>query len=481
MAPLRTWLPALGLWLLQAGQVHARAQGYTGGDHPFQQEPEWDPFFTFGHNHPISRDGQSIDHFEVIGHPEILSDRVILTPPHPGNQRAAIWSDHSNHNEQWEFHVPFRASGPERAGGSLQIWYTYRGSSVTGTSSIYTAKPFEGLAIVIDSQGGRGKIRGYLNDGTTDYSIHHHPQSLAFGQCDAAYRNLGRPSDLKISYTHEHGLRVELDDHLCFETNKVHVPSNYRWGVSAASAENPDSFELFGLKLALHKEWEEHHSDEQHHDDQHHYDHHEEKENKDKNREKKGEKPNSHHEEELHRRQQEISDVHARMTEQKYKEFKSQYEFKDEDASHFKDHDAQFSDLHLRMQALTHQVAEVQRVTGEISFNVHNMVQTLDEFFGHHNGDGNHFDNTLKDLSRRLNNIDQTVQNFERSLRHEGDKINRLNEHHDNLHHSIKDAVVSHGPNMGFSISILIVFQVMLAIAYIVYKRRRSMSPKKYL
>ncbi|KAK6501620.1 hypothetical protein TWF481_009455 [Arthrobotrys musiformis] len=492
MAPLRTLLPALGLWLLQAGQAYARAQGYTGADHPYKRDPDWDPFFTFGHHHPISQDGTSIPHFEVIGHPEILSDRVILTPPYPGNQRAAIWSDHSNHNDQWEFHVPFRTSGPDRAGGSLQIWYTYRGASVTGTSSIYTAKPFEGLAIVIDSQGGRGQIRGYLNDGTTDYSIHHHPQSLAFGQCDATYRNLGRPSDLKISYTHDHGLRVELDDHICFETNKVTLPSNYRWGVSAASAENPDSFELFGLKLALHHEPinEEHKND--HHDDDHHYPYHEEtyedgEKDKHKNREKKGEKPkkDDRHEEEIAKRHKEAADHHARMAESKYKEFKSQYELKDEDAGHFKDHDSQFGDLHLRMQALTHQVAEVQRVTGEISFHINNIHNMLDHFFGARGGDedsaGGLFEDTIKDIARKIQGMEKTMQNFENSLRHEGEKINVLNDHHDNLHHNIKDAVIAHGPNMGFSISLLVVFQVMLAIAYIVYKRRRSMSPKKYL
>ena len=40
------------------------------------------------------------------------------------------------------------------------------------------------------------------------------------------------------------------------------------------------------------------------------------------------------------------------MVDNKYKDFKSQYEMKDEDASKFKDHDSQFNDLHLRMQAL---------------------------------------------------------------------------------------------------------------------------------
>jgi len=37
------------------------------------------------------------------------------------------------------------------------------------------------------------------------------------------------------------------------------------------------------------------------------------------------------------------------------------------------------------------------------------------------------------------------------------------------------------GPRIGMGITILIVFQVALVIAYIIYKRRRATAPKKYI
>ncbi|EPS38202.1 hypothetical protein H072_7968 [Dactylellina haptotyla CBS 200.50] len=463
MAPIRTLLPALGLLLLQAGQAHARAQGYTGADHPFKTDPVYDPYFTFGEERPISKDGgHSIPHFEVIGHPEILSDRVILTPPQPGNQRAAIWSDHSNHNADWEIHVPFRASGPERAQGSLQIWYTLRGASATGTSTIYTAKPFEGFALVIDSFGGTGTIRGFLNDGSLDYSIHHHPQSLAFGQCVANYRNLGRLSDLKISYRTQTGLKVEFDNHLCFESDKVQLPQKYRFGISAVSAENPDSFEVFGFKVATKGKVEQ---------------------QNDKQPEEHQNDPSKQQriteEEQRQQRLKEAADHHIRMAGDKHAEYKSQFEYKDEDAKQFKDSLAQFGDLHLRMQALTHQIAEVQRVTGEIAYTVGHAVEMINDLTGHDNHNKLGFN--LKNLDDRINGLDRTVQNLERSLRHEGEKIQQLKDHHENLPGHLKEAITTHGPRMGFSISLLVVFQIMLAIAYVFYKRRKGMAPKKYL
>ena len=50
--------------------------------------------------------------------------------------------------------MDFRATGPERGGGNLQIWYTKNGQNDVGTSSIYTVGRFDGLALVIDQYAG---------------------------------------------------------------------------------------------------------------------------------------------------------------------------------------------------------------------------------------------------------------------------------------------------------------------------------------
>lgn len=39
--------------------------------------------------------------------------------------------------------------------------------------------------------------------------------------------------------------RVDVDGNLCFESKKIKLPLGYNFGITAASAENPDSFEIF--------------------------------------------------------------------------------------------------------------------------------------------------------------------------------------------------------------------------------------------
>lgn len=50
--------------------------------------------------------------------------------------------------------VDFRATGPERASGNLNLWYVKDGKDIVGTSSVYTVGKFDGLALVIDQYAG---------------------------------------------------------------------------------------------------------------------------------------------------------------------------------------------------------------------------------------------------------------------------------------------------------------------------------------
>lgn len=59
---------------------------------------------------------------------------------------------------EWTAAIEFRATGPERGGGNLHIWYTKDGQSDIGTSSIYTVGKFDGLVLVVDMYGGRVRI-----------------------------------------------------------------------------------------------------------------------------------------------------------------------------------------------------------------------------------------------------------------------------------------------------------------------------------
>ena len=59
-----------------------------------------------------------------------------------------------------------------------------------------------------------------MNDGSTDYRSHHAVDSLAFGHCSFAYRNLGRPSRIEIKQA-ANSFEVVVDSRRCFASDKV--------------------------------------------------------------------------------------------------------------------------------------------------------------------------------------------------------------------------------------------------------------------
>ncbi|MCJ1248023.1 hypothetical protein MMC30_005238 [Trapelia coarctata] len=209
---------------------------------------------SFGHNQPISPNKVAIPGWHISGAdgytPQILSDKVILTPPYPGNRRGALWTDGGVNKPEWSADFQFRATGPEHGGGNLQVWYTKEGRAEIGTSSIYTVNKFQGLVLVIDMYGGRGgSIRGFLNDGTIDFKQQHHIESLSFGHCDYSYRNLGRLTKLQLKQDSQ-GFEVNVDDNLCFKNEKILLPLDNYFGITAASSDNPDSFEIYKFAVS---------------------------------------------------------------------------------------------------------------------------------------------------------------------------------------------------------------------------------------
>ena len=202
---------------------------------------------SFGHKQGISPNSFAIPGWSMLGEghvPQLLSDKVILTPPYGGNKKGALWTESKNSLPNWQADFEFRVGATDRGSGSLQLWYVKDGASAVGTNSIYTVGKFDGLALVIDTVGGVQKVRGFLNDGSTAYQSHSNVDSLAFGHCDYSYRNLGRPSRLRLKSTTS-GIEILLDDKPCFTTNSVQLPSEYHLGLTGASGDPPDSFEVF--------------------------------------------------------------------------------------------------------------------------------------------------------------------------------------------------------------------------------------------
>lgn len=210
--------------------------------------------FSFGHKtgQTLSPNSFAIPGFSILGEgyvPQLMSDKVIMTPPFGGNKKGAVWSDNKNTLDSWKADFGFRVAVTDQGSGSLQLWYVANGKDTISTNDIYSASRFDGLVIVIDTTGGKQKIRGFLNDGSVDYRSHNNIDSLAFGHCDYQYRNRGDPSHL-VLHASSAGLEVIIDNRSCFLTDNVRLPTDYVFGMTASSNDPPDSFEVFGFHLA---------------------------------------------------------------------------------------------------------------------------------------------------------------------------------------------------------------------------------------
>ncbi|KAB8239193.1 putative lectin family integral membrane protein [Aspergillus alliaceus] len=389
---------------------------------------------SFGYGQTLSPNRDTIPGWQIGGEghsPQILSNKLILTPPYPGNTRGYAWAQAPVSHSEWSAEFQFRASGVERGGGNLQLWYAKDGQSKIGSSSIYTVGQWDGFALVVDMHGGRrGSIRGFLNDGTTDYKSHKSVDSLAFGHCDYSYRNLGRASVVRLKHTNSM-LEVTVDDQLCFATNKVTLPAGNTFGVTAATPENPDSFEIFKFVLQSAQS---------------------------------GASPPV-------QQQQQRQPVAA------------QGQTQQQPRSDQPPTNEQYVDLSARIELVNKATGNIIREIGNQGKQSENRHLDLQQKLA--------TKEQITSLDARLQKMEQILQSIQRDL--EGkDYHSRFNQLQDTLRSShltltehlqgsVLNAITASTPRMGFFIFLIIAFQVFLAVSYVVYKRRRANMPKKFL
>ena len=382
--------------------------------------------------------------------PELLSDKVILTPVAPGNQRGAVWADKSLQNQNWIADVEFRANGPERAGGNLNIWLVRDGAHVVGSDSVYSAGKFEGLGLVVDQHSGSGgMLRGFLNDGTTDYKNNHNVDSLAFAQCSFTYRNLGRPTQIKLRHT-ESKFSVEVAGRHCFETDKVRIPSGYNFGISAASADNPDSFEVFKLAVLTTNETPQQDSNNN---------------GNNNNNNNNGNKPRMN-----------FGRSGQTVVEDPYDSV-----IPDQEAEKITSSKEQFADLHNRLQSINHHLSTIFRSIGQNAGVGEQRHSELSSMVGE-----------LKGLMGRLEKVDvmeQRLRDIEtemRGMRTElagrlRDSENAIKYHVNDKHETLAENVKTHAKSGHARLLWVVVGSQFVLVGAFVYYKRRKTSPKKYL
>jgi mannose-binding lectin 1 len=365
-----------------------------------------------------------------------------------------VWADRPLQHQSWIADVEFRANGPERAGGNFNIWLVRDGAHAIGSSSIYTAGRFEGLALVVDQYSGSGgMMRGFLNDGTIDFKSHHNVDSLSFGHCRFAYRNLGRPTQIKLRHN-EHKFSVEVAGRPCFESDKIRLPSGYNFGISAASADNPDSFEVFKLVVLTENTHENYGS---HHD-------------------AAAAAPPAGGDANNKQQRMTFGRGGQAVVEDPYDNV-----IPDQDADQITSSKAQFADLHTRLQNINHHLSNIFRVYSQGLGTGEQRHEEVSIMLGELKGMLSRLDK-LDALEHRLGDIEREMRSMRSELSGRlRDSENAIKYHVSDKHETLADHVKTH-TKQGHTKLILVVLcgNALLVGAYMFYKRKRA-SPKKYL
>ncbi|EME80799.1 uncharacterized protein MYCFIDRAFT_140548 [Pseudocercospora fijiensis CIRAD86] len=403
---------------------------------------------SFGLRYPISTDGHKLPgwHLSSVNHDiQVLSDRVILTPPVPGNAKGALWSDTSAPSADWTATLEFRASGQETGSGNLQLWYA-KDSRPIGPQSVYNVEEFDGLVLVIDQYGGSGgKIRGFLNDGDRNFRASASLESLAFGHCDYSYRNKGIPSKLKIS--NQGGLHVTVDDKACFSSDKIFLPAGYYFGITATTGENPDSFEItkFLVQTGAHQ----------------------------------------------------ASTGQPVQQEQKMDAFPGAPEaVPDRAADQIKGQEAQFADLHNRLQSMSHHMGnmfwEVRELAKQMDQKHQEIMRKVENIGGsRETGLSSVTVDKISSMHDRSISMETDIKAVREDL--EGKDFKKAMDElhtafsflHHNFHNELEPkfekAIKAHSASLNHFLLAVFIVQAVFAVLYIFYKKRKHAAPKKFL
>ncbi|KAI5296659.1 hypothetical protein KEM52_003478 [Ascosphaera acerosa] len=379
----------------------------------------------------------------------ILAWLAVITPTAQAGLLQHSFGFSQNQNapsSDWTVDFEFRASGDvERGAGSLQLWYVADKSKV-GSNSIYSIGQWDGFSLVFDVHGGKsGSVRGFLNDGSTQYSTHASVDSLAFGHCEYPYRNLGRPSQVQLKHSSA-GLSVHIDGQWCFASPHIQLPAGYTFGVSAASADVPDSFEVFKFATTT-------------------------------------------------------ADGQSQQQQQQQQQQQPQPQA----GQSWRPYESQQRPMQARSEPNQQQQEQLPAIDSRLAGLEASLAQTRDKLSSDIIGLRGLLANQKEDLTRTLPSasqlaaIDQKLQKIDRMVEFlvkETEKqqstvhpqieklMHSVRESHKGVVDSLHDTsnkIMSSAPTVGILAVVIVAVQVALFAAYTYYKKRRDSAPKKYL
>ena len=243
---------------------------------------------------------------------------------------------------------------------------------------------------------------------------------------------------------------MEVDGRLCFDSPKIKLPLGYYFGLTSASADTPDSFEVFKFISTT----DLHTPDVQ-----------------DPNASNKQQYMGS------------VAEQHSSNQQQSPNPgaFSAFSDLPEVDAKEIRSSDAQFADLHNRLQAMTKHISAMNRELVQYKQQASIQNENIAAQLSRLESSTGRLD-YLAAIEKKLDNMQTDVRQTKSELH------NSLDRHAAGLktaviegHQSMLGTVAASAPRVGMFVFVVLGSQALLVGAYLVYKRRKANGPKKYL
>lgn len=216
--------------------------------------------YSFKPPYLAQKDG-SVPFWEYSGN-AIANEEMVRITPSLRSQKGAIWTRMATNFDWWEVELIFRVTGRGRIGADgLAFWYTEsRGQDgpVFGSND-----QWNGLGIFFDSFDNDNKhnnpfIMAMTNDGTRVYDHQQDGSTQQLAGCLRDFRNKPFPVRAKIEY-YQNTLTVmfqngmsnnEQDYEMCLRVGNVILPKTGHFGLTAATGGLADDHDA--LKFLTH-------------------------------------------------------------------------------------------------------------------------------------------------------------------------------------------------------------------------------------
>ncbi|KAJ4460382.1 putative Protein ERGIC-53 [Paratrimastix pyriformis] len=241
----------LGALVLGVGLVLADTQVLDASVYPAQPEHSFKGPFLQGGSSGLG------DHW-VLGGSAVLTDSFVRLTPAIKDRRGWIWAKNPTTYRNWDVEFEFKAAGGRPPGADgFAFWYAQT-PEITGP--IYgNADKWLGLGVIFDTYDNDRKnnnpyVLAMLNDGTINYDHNNDGLTNQLGGCVARYRSLPNPSRVRVIYK-DNALDVLLDLNsqgqydTCMHADNIHLPTGFYFGMSAATGALSDNHDIYSLTV----------------------------------------------------------------------------------------------------------------------------------------------------------------------------------------------------------------------------------------